>query len=82
MDGGDDESATARGERDRRKRWRDDDNIEDPPSQATQLGTQDSMQVDTVVLDGGIVVHIRIFVGEGDGVRVARALPALLAVDL
>ena len=56
MDEGDDESATARGERDRRKRWRDDDNIEDPPSQATQLGTQDSMLVDAVVLDSGILV--------------------------
>ena len=56
MDEGDDESATARGERDRRKRWRDDDNIEDPPSQATQLGTQDSMLVDTVVLESDILV--------------------------
>ena len=56
MDEGDDESATAIGERDRRKRWRDDDNIEDRPSQATQLGTQDSMLVDTVVLDSGILV--------------------------
>ena len=56
MDEGDDESATARGERDRRKRWRDDGNIEDPPSQATQMGTQDSMQVDTVVLESGILV--------------------------
>ena len=56
MDEGDDESATARGERNRR---RDDDNVEDPLSQATQLGTyrtQDSMLVNAVVLDSDILV--------------------------
>ena len=56
MDEGDDESATARGERNER---RDDDNVEDPLSQATQLGTQDGMLVYTVVSDSGILVGVQ-----------------------